>query len=84
VIDGKPILNLPGRTVDIVACEFDKEEREFYTALEQQTALTFNKVRLLRFDVREYLLMPVCQSWNRYEQLHQCSYHATPTAPRFA
>ncbi|KAK1925490.1 SNF2 family N-terminal domain-containing protein [Papiliotrema laurentii] len=42
-LDGKPILNLPGRTVDIVACEFDKEEREFYTALEQQTALTFNK-----------------------------------------
>lgn len=43
-IDGKPILNLPGRTVEIVSCEFDTEEREFYTALEKQTELKFNKV----------------------------------------
>lgn len=42
--DGKPILSLPGRKVEIVSCAFDTEEREFYTALEQKTALTFNKV----------------------------------------
>ncbi|EIW72382.1 hypothetical protein TREMEDRAFT_70705 [Tremella mesenterica DSM 1558] len=42
-IDGKPILNLPGRTVEVVACPFDSEERAFYEALEKQTALSFNK-----------------------------------------
>ena len=42
--DGKPILSLPGRKVEVLACAFDTEEREFYTALEQKTALTFNKV----------------------------------------
>ncbi|KAL7419356.1 hypothetical protein Q5752_006194 [Cryptotrichosporon argae] len=42
-IDGKPILNLPGRTVEVVQCEFDQAERDFYSALEKRTALTFNK-----------------------------------------
>lgn len=42
--DGRPILNLPARVVDVVDCPFDSEERAFYQALEQQTALTFNKV----------------------------------------
>ncbi|WVO16853.1 hypothetical protein L204_104539 [Cryptococcus depauperatus] len=42
-IDGKKILNLPGRTVKILACAFDEDERAFYDALEQKTALTFNK-----------------------------------------
>jgi len=46
--DGKPILSLPGRKVDVISCAFDAEEREFYTALEQKTALTFNKVRSSR------------------------------------
>ncbi|KAK4687668.1 hypothetical protein P7C73_g2453, partial [Tremellales sp. Uapishka_1] len=42
-IDGKPILNLPDRTVKVVECPFDEEERAFYAALEQKTSLTFNK-----------------------------------------
>ncbi|KAB5589431.1 SNF2 family DNA-dependent ATPase [Ceratobasidium theobromae] len=42
-IDGAPLLNLPGRQVDTVVCEFDEDERAFYTALEQKTELTLNK-----------------------------------------
>ncbi|WVQ82473.1 hypothetical protein IAT38_004602 [Cryptococcus sp. DSM 104549] len=42
-IDGKAILNLPGRTVKVMACDFDVEERAFYDALEKQTEITFNK-----------------------------------------
>jgi hypothetical protein len=42
--DGKAILKLPGRTVSIVQCDFDAEEKAFYEALEQKTSLTFNKV----------------------------------------
>ncbi|WVQ61960.1 uncharacterized protein L199_000093 [Kwoniella botswanensis] len=42
-IDGKKILNLPGRTVQVTPCEFDDEEKAFYDALEKKTELTFNK-----------------------------------------
>ncbi|BEJ17181.1 hypothetical protein CspHIS471_0605820 [Cutaneotrichosporon sp. HIS471] len=42
-IDGKPILNLPQRNVDVVECEFDSDERAFYTALEAKTSVAFNK-----------------------------------------
>ncbi|KAK8866127.1 hypothetical protein IAR55_001278 [Kwoniella newhampshirensis] len=42
-IDGKAILNLPGRTVQILPCPFDAEERAFYDALEKKTTLTFNR-----------------------------------------
>ncbi|WWC86455.1 uncharacterized protein L201_001332 [Kwoniella dendrophila CBS 6074] len=42
-IDGKKILNLPGRTVNITPCDFDAEERAFYDALEKKTEWTFNK-----------------------------------------
>ncbi|WVQ97656.1 hypothetical protein IAU59_004770 [Kwoniella sp. CBS 9459] len=42
-IDGKKILNLPGRTVQVTPCAFDAEERAFYDALEKKTELTFNK-----------------------------------------
>jgi hypothetical protein len=42
--DGKPILNLPARLVQVVKCDFDAEERAFYEALEKKTSLTFNKV----------------------------------------
>ncbi|WRT64369.1 uncharacterized protein IL334_001301 [Kwoniella shivajii] len=42
-IDGKKILNLPGRTVAITPCDFDDEERAFYDALEKKTEITFNR-----------------------------------------
>lgn len=46
--DGKPILNLPGRNVDVVECDFSPDERAFYDALEQKTEVAFNKVRSSR------------------------------------
>ncbi|WWD17666.1 hypothetical protein CI109_102107 [Kwoniella shandongensis] len=42
-IDGKAILNLPGRTVTVLPCPFDAEERAFYDALEKKTSLTFSR-----------------------------------------
>lgn len=45
-IDGKAILNLPARNVNVVSCEFDRAERDFYDALEKKQALTFNRVSL--------------------------------------
>lgn len=43
VVNGKPILNLPDRTVAIIECEFDQDEQEFYNALVERTELTLNK-----------------------------------------
>ena len=33
-IDGKPLITLPERRLDIIDCEFDQHEREFYNVLE--------------------------------------------------
>lgn len=42
--DGKPILNLPARKVEVVQCFFDPAERDFYDAFEKKQELSFNKV----------------------------------------
>ncbi|CAE6486307.1 unnamed protein product [Rhizoctonia solani] len=42
-INGAPLLNLPGRNVQTVMCQFDEDELAFYKALEQKTELTLNK-----------------------------------------
>ena len=42
-IDGKPILSLPERTTEIQAAELSDDELAFYTALESNTQLQFNK-----------------------------------------
>lgn len=54
-LDGKPILVLPGRTIEVVACGFDADERAFYDALEQKSALTFNKVSHNAVKLMQYL-----------------------------
>jgi SNF2 family DNA or RNA helicase len=43
-IDGKPILSLPDRVVEVQHSVFSKDEQEFYQALESQVQLQFNKV----------------------------------------
>ena len=35
-IDGKPLITLPERRLDIIDCEFDRHEREFYDELESR------------------------------------------------
>ncbi|OOG00516.1 hypothetical protein ASPCADRAFT_502814 [Aspergillus carbonarius ITEM 5010] len=42
-IDGKPILQLPPKTTDIVHAVFSEEEQEFYNALEDRSQLEVNK-----------------------------------------
>ncbi|KAF8607218.1 hypothetical protein BDV93DRAFT_435751 [Ceratobasidium sp. AG-I] len=42
-INGAPLIKLPGRAVETVLCEFDDDERAFYTALQEKTSLTLNK-----------------------------------------
>ncbi|KAJ3298624.1 hypothetical protein HDU76_006440, partial [Blyttiomyces sp. JEL0837] len=42
-LDGKPIIVLPPKAVDMVEVDFTPEEREFYTSLEQKTLLRFNQ-----------------------------------------
>jgi SNF2 family DNA or RNA helicase len=81
--DGKPILNLPGREVSIVQCDFDNEEREFYKALEQQTALKFNKVnRPAHPDGKAD--EAVFAGWHGHEQLYFRLDYAAATSSRSA
>jgi SNF2 family DNA or RNA helicase len=42
-IDGKPILQLPERTVELQELEFTEEERSIYTAVETKSQVQFNK-----------------------------------------
>jgi SNF2 family DNA or RNA helicase len=41
--DGAPLIQLPPRTIEVIECDFDEDERAFYTALEEKTTLTMNK-----------------------------------------
>lgn len=42
-IDGKPILNLPAKTEEVVHSVFSEDERSFYTDLQTKTQTQFNK-----------------------------------------
>lgn len=43
LLNGKPIIELPARDVNVLECEFDDEERAFYTALQEKVEETLNK-----------------------------------------
>ncbi|KAF9511453.1 hypothetical protein BS47DRAFT_1373028 [Hydnum rufescens UP504] len=43
MLNGEPLIVLPDRTVEVITCQFDREEREFYAALEARTNLSLNK-----------------------------------------
>ncbi|KAJ9123749.1 hypothetical protein QFC24_003523 [Naganishia onofrii] len=43
LIDGKPLLQLPEKKVDIAEEDFDEDERALYTAIEQKVKLRFNR-----------------------------------------
>ena len=42
-LDGKPIITLPPRTTDIVTREFEKDQNDFYKAVESNAQAIFNK-----------------------------------------
>ncbi|KIM92388.1 hypothetical protein PILCRDRAFT_810445 [Piloderma croceum F 1598] len=44
VLNGKPILQLPERTVEVVQCDFDPEEYSFYMALESKMSTEVDKL----------------------------------------
>lgn len=44
MLNGKPILELPERTVKVVQCEFDPEEYAFYMALESKMSTEVDKL----------------------------------------
>ncbi|XP_051135086.1 helicase-like transcription factor CHR28 [Andrographis paniculata] len=41
ILDGKPIINLPPKTVDLKKIDFSKEERDFYCRLEAESRAQF-------------------------------------------
>ncbi|KAH7910542.1 SNF2 family N-terminal domain-containing protein [Hygrophoropsis aurantiaca] len=45
VLNGKPILQLPARNVDIVYCEFDEDEKAFYSKLEGKMSNELDKLQ---------------------------------------
>lgn len=42
-LDGKPLLNLPGKTDETAHVSFSEDEQSFYSNLEARTRITFNK-----------------------------------------
>lgn len=43
-LNGKPLLELPARKVEVVSCAFDVEERAFYNAVEEKVRSSFEKL----------------------------------------
>jgi SNF2 family DNA or RNA helicase len=43
LINGKALIELPARNMNIVQCEFDEDEQEFYSALENRVEETIQK-----------------------------------------
>lgn len=44
ILNGKAIIQLPARTVEVVKCDFDPEEHSFYTALEKKMSTEVDKL----------------------------------------
>lgn len=43
MVNGRPIIELPGREVKVVHCDFDKDEREFYNQLKDKIEIQVSK-----------------------------------------
>ncbi|XP_038995167.1 helicase-like transcription factor CHR28 isoform X2 [Hibiscus syriacus] len=43
ILDGKPLINLPPKVIELKKVEFTKEERDFYTRLETESRAQFNE-----------------------------------------
>jgi SNF2 family DNA or RNA helicase len=70
-LDGKPLIDLPGRYVKTVPCEFDADEREFYTAVESKmeerleklmgnNKMNYTSVLVLLLRLRQGLCICIC------------------------
>ncbi|KAI5118940.1 hypothetical protein M0805_006286 [Coniferiporia weirii] len=58
-LNGKPLIELPERIVNIVPCLFDADEREFYESIESKVELTLNKFRQNGDAAKNYTSMLV-------------------------
>lgn len=69
ILNGKPLIELPQRTVEIVPCEFDPAEQAFYAALQtkmegsieklmQEKAANYMSVLLLLLRLRQGASIP--------------------------
>ncbi|KAM5539722.1 hypothetical protein V8D89_006535 [Ganoderma adspersum] len=45
IVNGKPILDLPARLVNVVECEFNQVEREFYNSVEQKVQSSLEQLQ---------------------------------------
>lgn len=59
VINGKAIVDLPPKTVEVVACEFDEQERAFYETIEDKVKATFNKIENAGEVMSNYVIILV-------------------------
>lgn len=90
ILNGKPLIELPKRTVNIISCPFDPSELAFYNALENKMEHVIEKlmsqnkgnnaymsVLLLLLRLRQGSLLPQC-SWIKIDM---CSFKLACNSP---
>lgn len=68
ILNGKPILQLPDRIVEIIHCDFDNDERAFYNEIEEKAGSTIDKMIERGEERKNYtsmliLLLRLRQGW---------------------
>lgn len=68
-VDGKVLIDLPPRNLNLVECDFDEDERAFYEALNAKIQLTLNKFIKSGTTMSNYtsmlvLLLRLRQGWS--------------------
>lgn len=59
ILNGKPLLDLPGRIVNTVQCDFDAEEREFYNNVQAMVDTNLQKLQQEGTMTKNYTSMLV-------------------------
>ena len=54
-LNGEKLIELPARNVNVVSCEFDSAEQEFYTALETKMEAVLQKLMASDTGNRAYM-----------------------------
>lgn len=44
ILNGRPLLELPARNLDLIECQFDEVEKEFYLRLQNRMTSEVNKL----------------------------------------
>lgn len=59
MINGRPILELPNRKIDVVDCPFDADERAFYESVNERVQTSLNKLEKQGGAAKNYTHMLV-------------------------